>query len=182
MTFLIILLRNGLWTSFITFSFLLLISLLKVIFCMTFRFWFLLLLIIIYLISLSFLTISIVFPKTDLFINLRKSFSKSFFASFFNLVFILRYGFNHASWLNWIILCNFWNISPYFNACSRALIWTTYCFLSYKVHTSLFQFLIFILFGKIGKTLCKLCKSLGYCMTYSIPNSFFNHHLHIIIC
>ena len=35
-------------------------------------------------------------------------------------------------------------------------------FLSYRLHTSLSYWLIFILSGKNGKSLCKSCKSLGY--------------------
>ena len=53
------------------------------------------------------LIFSIIFLKTELFISLKKSFSNSFFASVLSLVFISIYGFNHASWLNWITLCTF---------------------------------------------------------------------------
>ena len=46
------------------------------------------------------------FNIIELFISLKKSFSKSFFA-FFNLVFMSIYGFNHTFWLNWSTLCTF---------------------------------------------------------------------------
>ena len=42
-------------------------------------------------------------------LGLKKSFSKSFFASFLNLVFISTYGFNHAFSLNWITMCTLTN-------------------------------------------------------------------------
>ena len=58
-------------------------------------------------IFLCFLTFSIIFTKRELFINLKKSISKSFFASFFNLVFILIDGFKHAPWSDWITVCTF---------------------------------------------------------------------------
>ena len=37
-----------------------------------------------------------VFPKTALLISLKKSFSKSFFASVLNLIFMSMYGFNQT--------------------------------------------------------------------------------------
>ena len=118
--------------------------------------WFLLLSAVSNLISLCFLTFSIVLPKTELSINLKKSFSKLFPAC------MVLYGFNHASWFNWITLCTFLNISLWFNACFRALIWITYSFLSYRLHASLLHLLVFILSDKNDKSLCKLCKYLVY--------------------
>ena len=52
------------------------------------------------LISLCFLTFSIVFQKTALLISLKKSSSKSIFAFFLNSVFILMYDFSQAFLLN----------------------------------------------------------------------------------
>ena len=45
--------------------------------------------------------------KTELLINLKKSFLEALFASVLNLVFMSIYSFNHASGLNWITLCTF---------------------------------------------------------------------------
>ena len=64
------------------------------------------------LIYFFFLTFFIVFPKTELFINLKNFFSKSFPDSVLNLVFISILGFSHASCLNSITLCTFLNINP----------------------------------------------------------------------
>ena len=72
------------------------------------------------LISLCFLTFYTVFPKTALLISLKKFFSKSIFASALNSVFRPIYGFNHAFWLNWITLCTFLSINPWFNNCFKA--------------------------------------------------------------
>ena len=49
------------------------------------------------LIYSCFLTFSIVFPKRELFFNLKNFFSKSFFASLIDLVLISMYGFTYAS-------------------------------------------------------------------------------------
>ena len=61
---------------------------------------------------LCFLTFSIVFPKTALHINLKKSLPKSFFAFLLRFVFILIYDFNQAFGLNLIILCKFFKNNP----------------------------------------------------------------------
>ena len=76
--------------------------------------------------------------KTD--INLKKSFSKSFFGSVLNLVFFSMYGFNHVSWLNWITLCTFCNIILWFKACFRALLLYEQDILFY--HTNCIQALL----------------------------------------
>ena len=52
------------------------------------------------LMSQCFPTFSMALPKTDLFINLIKSFSKSFFAFFLNYAFISTYVFNQVFSLN----------------------------------------------------------------------------------
>ena len=55
-----------------------------------------------------FLTFSIVFPKTELFISLKKSFSQSFLA----LVLKSMYDFSNDSSLNPITLCIFCSSNP----------------------------------------------------------------------
>ena len=64
----------------------------------------------------KFRTFPIVFPKTKLLISLKKSFSKSFWAFIFSLVFMSIYGFSHASWLNLLTPRTFFNSSPWFKA------------------------------------------------------------------
>ena len=61
------------------------------------------------------------FSKTELLINLKKSFSKSFFAFFLRSVFISIYGFSQEFWLNWISLWTFFNTNLWFNACFKFL-------------------------------------------------------------
>ena len=97
------------------------------------------------LICLWILTFFIVFPKIALFINLKKSFSKSFFFHYFSYVFIWSYNFSKAFWLNLITLCTFFNKNPWFGACFKFLICVTYSFLSCKLAKT---FSNFILSGK----------------------------------
>ena len=59
------------------------------------------------LIFLCFLRFSIVFPKSALFINLKRHFLNSVFTFFLGSVFISMYRFNQASWLNLMPLCTF---------------------------------------------------------------------------
>ena len=84
------------------------------------------------------------FPKTDLFIGLKKSFSRSFFGCFSWLGILSISGcFSHAFWLNLITLCIFFNASPWFKACSKFPIWITYSVFSCKLATRFFQFSFF---------------------------------------
>ena len=77
--------------------------------------------VVISLLSLCFLTFSIVLPKTELLISLKKSFSKSLFAFFLSLVFISIHGFGQTFWLNLATLCTFPNTSPWLIACFNFL-------------------------------------------------------------
>ena len=52
------------------------------------------------LMSLCFLMFSMAFSNTELFINLKKPFLKSFFALFLSCVLKLMYSANHALWSN----------------------------------------------------------------------------------
>ena len=128
------------------------------------------------LVSLYFLIFSIVFPKTELFISLNKSFLNSVFASFLNLVFISIYSFNYASWLNWITLCTLFSINPWFSACFKALMWMTYFSLSSILQTSFSTFSNFFLSGKNGNSLWRPNNFLGYSTSTSrkYPTSLFS--------
>ena len=90
---------------------------------------------------LYFSYISIVFPKTELFISLKKYFSNSLFASFLSQVFMSIYGFNHVSCIIELLYV--------FNACFKSLIWTTFfLFLCSISQTSFSTFSNFFLSGK----------------------------------
>ena len=126
--------------------------------------------------SLWYLTFYIVFPKIALFINSKKSFSKSFLASVLNLIFISMYGFKRASWLNWIILCTFFRTNPWFNACFNDFIWRKFFSLSLILQKSLLHFLIFILTDKNGKSLRKFINFLD--TQYLLQEYILYHYLH----
>ena len=64
------------------------------------------------LISLCFLKLSMAFPQPALFINLKKSFSKSFFDTFLRSLLISVYGFTQDFWLNLIIFWMFFSTNP----------------------------------------------------------------------
>ena len=53
-------------------------------------------------------------------------------------------------------------MNPWFNACFKFFMWTTYSLLSCKLVTSFSTFSIFILFGKNGKSLWSSSYFLGY--------------------
>ena len=91
-----------------------------------------------------------------------KSLSKSFCAFFLRFVFISIYYFNQAFYLNIITLCSLFKTNPWFNACFKFLMCTTYSVLSCKLVTSFWTFSIFILTGKNGKSLWRLCTFSGY--------------------
>ena len=100
---------------------------------------------------LCFLIFSIVFPKNALFISLKKSFSKSFFAFFHSFVFISMYDFSKATLINLITLCSFFKTNPWYNACFKLILWIIIRF--FYVNKSFSIFSIFILSGKKGKSL-----------------------------
>ena len=97
--------------------------------------------------------IFIVFPKTALFISLKKSLSKLFFAFCLCLVFISIYGFSQAFWLDSIALWTFFKINLWFNACFKFLMWITNSVLLWKLVTSYSKCLTFVPSGKNGKSL-----------------------------
>lgn len=78
------------------------------------------------LMFLYFLTLPIVFPKTKLFISLKKSFSESFLDFVLSLVFISTYGFSYASRLNSSTFCNFSSITQWFNDFFRVSVCITH--------------------------------------------------------
>ena len=93
------------------------------------------------LITLCFLTFSIVFWKTALFIDLKKPFTKSFLALFLRFLFMLIYGFSQLFWLN---LMTIWTFFMW-----KFLMCITYSVVSSKLVTSFSTFLIFLLSGKM---------------------------------
>ena len=117
--------------------------------------------------SLWFLIFSIVFPKTELFISVKKSFSNSFFASFLYLLFISMYVFNHTFWLNWITLRTFFSFKPWFSACFKALMWITYFSLSSMLQISFSTFSTFFRSGRNDTSLWLLSNA----YEYSVSNS-----------
>ena len=92
--------------------------------------------------NICFLTFSVVFPKTALFMNLKKSFSKPSFCFFLRSVFISIYGFSQAFWLNVITLWTLVKSNPWLNACFKFLMCLTYSVLSCKLAQAfrVFQF------------------------------------------
>ena len=100
-----------------------------------------------------------------------KSFSKPFFASFLWSVFRPMYGFNHASWLNWITLCTFFYISLWFSACFKFLMHITYSVLLSKLVTSFLNFSSFFLSGKNDKSTWSWYNFSGYWNSRKYPSS-----------
>ena len=115
------------------------------------------------------------FSNTELFINLKKSFSNSFFVSFLNFVFISIYDFNHDFCSNLITLRTFLNFNPLFSACFKALMCMTYFSLSSILQTSFSTFSSFLLSGKNGSSLCDPYNVFGYFISTSkkYPSSLF---------
>ena len=59
-------------------------------------------------------------------------------------------------------LWTFFKINPWFNACSKFLMWITYSFLSYQLAPSFSTFFIFFLSDKNGESLWISCNFPGY--------------------
>ena len=110
------------------------------------------------LISLYFLTLSIVFPKTALFITLKKYLSKSFFAFFLHVVLISMHGFSQDFWLNLMILCTFFKTNSWFNACFKF----RKIFFIMQVGYKFFNFFDFFCWGKKHKSVWSSGNFLGY--------------------
>ena len=111
--------------------------------------------------------ILIVFSKTVLFISLKKSFSKLFFAFCFSIAFTWKYGFSQGFWLNSITLWTFFKITLSFNACFKFLMCIKHSILSCKLAKSYSAFITFILPGNFGKSLRSSCNILGYWISSS---------------
>ena len=123
--------------------------------------------------SLCFLTLSVVFPKTELFINLKKFFSKPFLAIFLGSVFILIYGSSQAFWLNLITLWTFFKTNPWFNVLVKMITWTSYSFLSCKLAFLLFQVPFFLL--KMANHLKFRVSFLDIVHQENIPHQFLHY-------
>ena len=98
--------------------------------------------VIIRLMSLYFHILCKIFPKAELFINLKKSFSKSF-----KVFFISISDFNHTFWWSLMNLCIFFKTSPYVSACFKFLMWIIHSFLTCKLATSFLTCIIFVIFN-----------------------------------
>ena len=81
-----------------------------------------------------FFTFSMVLPKLEVLLNLKKSFSKSFFAFFLSSVFRSMYGFNQSFLLNLTTQCTFFKTNPWFSACFQF-----FMFLFFIYHASWLQ-------------------------------------------
>ena len=90
--------------------------------------------------ALYFQTFSMIFPNTELFINLKKSFSMSFVAFCLNSLFMSMYGFSHSLWLQLMDLSTFFKIRQLFKTCFKLLTWATYSILSCVLAISLSTF------------------------------------------
>ena len=78
------------------------------------------------LMSLCFLMYSMVFPNTELFMSLKKSFSKLFLALVQSWMLKAIYSTNHVLWSNLIAWWILFKTSPYLSNCSKALMWMMY--------------------------------------------------------
>ena len=133
--------------------------------------------------SLCFLTFSIVFQNTELFISLKKFSSKSFLAFLRSSMFISKYGCSQAYWFNLRALCIFFSFNPWSNICSRAFMRIRFVFMrvrfccctDYRLQ-SFSSLSNFILSGKNGKSLHSSCSSLEYLTLSSniYPSSLFS--------
>ena len=101
------------------------------------------------LMPLRFLTFSIVFPKTALFINLKMSFSIFFFFQKFVFLSISIYGFNQAFWLNLMILRTFFDTQPWFNAFQRSYVYNIIFFIM-QLYCKFLKFFKFDIFREKG--------------------------------
>ena len=107
--------------------------------------------------SLCLLTFFMFLLKTELFMNLKKYFSKSFFPFFLSFVFMSMYGLRQDFWLNLMALCTFFETNTWFNTCLKFAMWITYSFLSCMLATHFSTLSIFILSGKRSKSLWRSC-------------------------
>ena len=80
--------------------------------------------------------------------------------------------------LNWITLCIFLSFKPWFSACFKALMWTTYFSLSSILQISFLHLLIFSLLDKNGKSLLRLNNFFRYSTSTSrkYPISLFSSY------
>ena len=101
-------------------------------------------------ISQCFLMFSNVFPSTELFMSLKKSFSKLFFTPVRRWVLNSKYDANHVPWLNSIAQQTLSKTNPCLSTWSKAVTWVTYLFLSYKFGTNFWTPLVFIILHMNG--------------------------------
>ena len=128
--------------------------------------------------SLMFLFFSHIFysfAQNCIVHQFKKVFFKIIFSFFLRSVFSSIHGFNHAFWLNLIILCTFCNSNPWFNACFKFLMCITYSVLSFKLATCFSTSLILLLKAK------RVIQCVGYVKFWNIEHQFqenIHHHFH----
>ena len=71
----------------------------------------------------------------------------------------------------------FFNSNPWFNACFKEVMYTTYFVLSYRLQTNFLHLFISILSGKNGKSVCKPSNILGYLISTSRIYPFLSFSL-----
>ena len=120
------------------------------------------------LISLCFPTFSIVFPNTKFFINLKKPFS---------LCPMSMYGFNYASWLKSITLCDFSSISPWLSTRFRVLyVLYFFCHVDYIQVFGIYQYPFFLV--RMVRSMSAFCNSLRHSTLTLYPVCTLCHCFH----
>ena len=112
--------------------------------------------------STRFLMFSMLFPNTELFISLKKSFSKSFFALVLRLVFMLMYSASQLDSWNVMALWILVNFNPKDKYSFRVSWWTTYFVLLFKLGTSFSTLPSVSLSGARGHSLCRSWSTVGH--------------------
>ena len=95
------------------------------------------------------------YSKNCLILQLKKYFSKLFFAFFLRSVLLWIYGSSQGFWLNLITLWTFLKIHSLFNDCFKFLMCIKYSVLTYKLARSFLTFSIFIFFWEKLSTNCE---------------------------
>ena len=119
---------------------------------------------------------SMVFPKTELFISLKKSFSKLFFAFILNCVFFSIYGFMKGPSRNKSTLQTFFNLIPRERYCFRFSPCKTIRFLSLKCCVNFGNPFKTKLSGARGKSHCE-----DHAIHLGIPNLFPKNNQHLLL-
>ena len=111
--------------------------------------------------SRSLPMLSMVLPKTELFISLKKSFLKSFSAFFHQTAFISIYDFNQVFFVKLNDFVDFFQklIHYLILALYLLFVWCILLILFCKLATSFLTVLTFLILGKNSKLIQKFCKN-----------------------